>query len=315
MIESPQQQEAAAKSDAAVEVSIVIPTLASAERRDLLLRAVRSARASSVDGVCVIVCVNGTRWDGGSIAALEKEPGVELHRLSEASLPKAIAAGRAEVRTPYFGFLDDDDELLPGAVDARLRVLRSKQDCDLVAANGIRRTVAGDVAMLKGLDVVPGNPLRRLFEQNWLPSCGALFRTASVGREYFDDYHAYAEWTWLAFQLAMDAKRVAILDEPTFIVNDTAGSLSKSAAFRSAYLHLYRRMLARNPPGEIRRILHRRISDALHDMSCSALERRALAEAARLHLRSMLYPGGIQYLSYSRHILKAALTRNGTRAT
>ena len=294
----------------AAAVSIIVPTLASADRRDHLLRAVRSALAASHGTVKVIVCVNGGRSDADSISTVECIDGVELHKLAEPSAPKAVAYGRSKVTTAFFGFLDDDDELLPGSLDTKLRAFFLQPSCDVVAANGIRRTNGGDKIMLRRLNAVPLNPLGSLFEENWLPSCGALFRTATVGQSYFDDHHEYAEWTWLAYRLAIDGKRVAVVDEPTFIVNDTGGSLSKSTAYRNAFLALYERMLERKPPVSIRGVIRRRMANALHELSNDRLNEGELLESTRLHLRSLLLPGGLRYVSYSRRIGMAALLGN-----
>ncbi len=289
-------------------VSIVIPTLASVGRREQLRSAVQSVLADANGRVKAIVCVNGQRWDASVLAEVEKMGGVCVYKLAEPSLPKAIAYGRSVVKTEFFGFLDDDDELLPGAINERLKILVSKPDCDLVVSNGIRRTALGDQLLLTRLESVPADPLTSLFEENWLPSCGGLFRTATIGQGYFVDYHEYAEWTWLAYRLAIEGKRVAIVNRPTFVVNDTPGSLSKSVAYDNAYIALYRRMLDRNPKASIRKVILRRMASALHDQSSASLKRGETFDAARSHFHSLFLPGGLRFLSYTRHIARQALT-------
>jgi glycosyltransferase involved in cell wall biosynthesis len=291
-------------------VTIIVPTMASAERKAELARAIESVLNATVEKVSVIVCVNGNRSSADSIASIEAMPGVTVHRLAEPSLPKAIAFGRSIVRTPFFGFLDDDDQLLAGAIDARLRVLLAHEECDLVVSTGIRRNNNCDRMLLADLGTVSKDPLRALFKENWLPSCGALFRTASIGQQYFDDYHEYAEWTWLAYKLAIDGKRLATLDTPTFVVNDTEGSLSKGVAYRRAYLALFQRMLERNPPRDVFQLVRARIANQLHDLSCESLERGQIAAAIAQHLKSLLLPGGWRYVAYSRHIANALLKKS-----
>ena len=234
-------------------------------------------------------------------------PGVELHKLSEPSLPKAIAFGRSLVTTPFFGFLDDDDELLPESLDKRLEVLNGRPDVDFVVTNGIRRKGTSEEMVLEGLSSVPDDPLSKLVAQNWLASCGALFRTTSVGTRYFDDYHKYAEWTWLAYRLSIDGKRLAVIDEPTYVINETPGSLSTTSEYQRANVALYRRMLALDPPSHVRRLIRDRYTKAVHDLSDHCLRHSRLAEATLLHLKSLVAPGGLRYLPYSRHIAKAAL--------
>ena len=297
-----------AKKSDDCKVSIIIPTLASISRKLQLVRAVESVLSDAMDSVKCIICVNGNQWDATTIEALRSRKGVELHRLPEPSLPKAIAFGRSVVRTEFFGFLDDDDELLPGAINERVKTYLSKPNCDLVVSNGIRRTALGDQLLLTRLESVPADPLTSLFEENWLPSCGGLFRTATIGQGYFVDYHEYAEWTWLAYRLAIEGKRVAIVNRPTFVVNDTPGSLSKSVAYDNAYIALYRRMLDRNPKASIRKVILRRMASALHDQSSASLKRGETFDAARSHFHSLFLPGGLRFLSYTRHIARQALT-------
>lgn len=289
------------------KVSIVISTLATISRRLQLVRAVESVLIGAKNSTKCIICVNGNQWDPTTIDVLQNRPGVELHQLPEPSLPKAIAFGRSIVKTEFFGFLDDDDEMLPGAIDERLALHLSNPDCDLVVSNGIRRSASGDKTMLDRLESVPANPLTSLFEENWLPSCGGLFRTSMIGQGYFEDYHPYAEWTWLAYRLALEGKKVAIINTLGFVVNDTPGSLSKSVAYDNAYIALYRRMLERNPPSMVRKIILRRMANALHDQSTASLNRGAILEATRKHVESMLLPGGMRFASYSRHIAMQAL--------
>jgi glycosyltransferase involved in cell wall biosynthesis len=291
----------------AAQVTVVIPTLASATRHDCLLRAIESAKAASRAQVSIIVAVNGSHWNPDTVTAVERCEEVKVVRVESPSSPGAIAYGRRLVETEFFAFLDDDDELLPGGLDIRIEIMRSDAACDLVITNGKRRAQGRDSKMLSNLSSVEANPLRELFVDNWLPSCGALFRTSTIGPAYFDDYHDYAEWTWLAYRLAMDRKRIRALDALTFIVNDTPGSLSKSGKYRASYLGLYERMLNRNPPPDVRKEVQKRVSSALHDMSCDCLDRNELVNASRYHLRSLVSPSGFKYLSHTRNIALAFL--------
>lgn len=280
-------------------VSVIIPTLAEAQRMESLRRAIRSAESKTST---VVVCVNGSSSSADCITHLKSLENVKLLNLPEASLPRARAAGRQAVQTPFFTFLDDDDELLPGGLERRLAVLTSRPDIDLVITNGWRRQGGRQEVMLNQLASVSADPLLALFRENWLPSCGATFRTSSIGPEYFADMHGYAEWTWLAFRLSLDKKRVEVIDDITFAINDTPGSLSKSANYRAAYLHLYRRMLEVNPPDSVRKQIKRKISSFWHDLSAESLARGDLRRATWYHVRSLLSHGGLRYLAYTRHL-------------
>jgi hypothetical protein len=58
-------------------------------------------------------------------------------------------------------------------------------------------------------------PLRALKVQNWLASCGGLYRSRSVSIEYFDEEATYFEWTLLAYKLASKLK-MAFVDVPAY---------------------------------------------------------------------------------------------------
>lgn len=282
-------------------VSTIIATMAAPERGPMLQRAIASVRRSSAMPVAIIVVVNGPGADPAVIGWLKDQPDVQLDIVSLPSLPNALLRGRELVRTPYFSTLDDDDEYLGNAIDLRLGVMQ-ESGADVVVTNGFRRGHEGDRLSYQSLSRVPGNPLEELFRTTWLHNGNALYRSDSVGREFFADHHAYAEWTWLAYNLALKHKRIAVSETPTFIYHDTPGSLSKSAAYRAAYMSLYRKMLAANPPPAVVKCIKRRIQSGWHDESCHALDHGRRLEAVRYHFHS-LAAGGLRYFSFGRRLL------------
>jgi hypothetical protein len=275
--------------------------MAAPERGALLQRAVASVRRSSAMPVSIIVVVNGSRADPAVIGWLKDQRDVQLEIVAQPSLPNALLRGRELVSTPYFSTLDDDDEYLGNAIDLRLGIMQ-ETGADVVVTNGFRRCDGVDELSYESLRGVPGNPLEELFRTTWLHNGNALYRSDSVGREFFADHHAYAEWTWLAYNLALRHKRIAVSETPTFIYHDTVGSLSKSAAFRAAYMSLYSRMLEANPPPAVVRHIKRRIQSGWHDQSCHALDQGRRREALRYHLHS-LAAGGLRYFSFGRRLL------------
>lgn len=285
------------------QVSIIIATMAAAERASSLQRAIASVRAASSQPVQLIVVVNGNRRDPALLQWLSEQPDVQVAVSPPPSLPQALLRGRELVTTPYFGTLDDDDEFLPGTLDERLARLCAADQPDLVVSNGIRRSAEGDRQTYASLDNVQQQPLAALFQRTWLQSCNGLYRSTSVGPAFFADYHAYAEWTWLAFCLAQAGKRIAALDVLTYICHDTPGSLSKSPAYAAAYQDLYRRMMARRPPPDILNLVQRRLGASWHDVSVNALAEGRLLLAWKAHWQSLLAPGGSRYLAYSRRLL------------
>jgi hypothetical protein len=275
--------------------------MAAPERAELVQRAVLSVRRSSTLPVAIIVVVNGTRSDPELIGWLRAQHDVQLEIVARPSLPNALLRGRELVQTPFFSTLDDDDEYLGNALDLRLDAIRESA-ADVVVTNGFRYCSGTMRLSYDTLGKVPANPLEELFRTTWLHNGNALYRSDSVGAEFFANHHAYAEWTWLAYNLALRSKRIAVLEKPTFIYYDTPGSLSKSAAYRDAYMSLYRKMLAANPPSAVVRLIKRRIQAGWHDQSCYALDQGRRLEALRCHLYS-LAAGGLRYFSFGRRLL------------
>ncbi|MDR2839013.1 MAG: glycosyltransferase family 2 protein [Azonexus sp.] len=292
-----------------VEVTVIIPTMADMRRRDSLFRAIDSVIAASTRPVHIVVVANGNRRSAEVENALRNRNHLELLSLDVGSLPLALLVGRQAVKTPYFAFLDDDDEYLPGAIDARVAALASDDSCDFVVTNGYRYLDTGerraaDRLYLRNQDKISMAPLAALFYQNWLPSsCAGLFRSARIGVEYFEEPHPYAEWTWLAFKLCMAGKKVAVLDQPTFRINDTPDSLSKSSAYGEAYDELYQKMLAMNPPKSIATMIRAHIGRNFHHQADMLRKQREWRAAWNAHLKSLFYPGGLKYLPFSRHLV------------
>jgi glycosyltransferase involved in cell wall biosynthesis len=125
------------------EVSVVIPTY---ERADLVVRAVSSALAQNVDGLEVIVVVDGR--DEATCAELRM---LDDERLRVHVPPRRLGNADARnegvrlARGQWVAFLDDDDEWLAGKLEAQLRVVRaSTHRSPIVACRFIARDEAGD---------------------------------------------------------------------------------------------------------------------------------------------------------------------------
>lgn len=286
------------------KVTAIVPTLAERTRREGILAAIASLRGSSVDPVAILLVVNGSRFDPETLSILQAVDDVQIVQTEIGSLPHAIHVGRGLVQTPYFCFLDDDDEYLPGAIDRRIRMLEEDPSLSLVVTNGYRRTSSTETRALRPLDNVSRDPLRALFAGNWLASCGGLFRSDQVGEPYFRAMNPYAEWTWLAYCLSLDGLRVGAIDEPTFRINDTAGSASKSDAYRMAFFGLFQRMLDRHPPTDVQTMIRRRLADHSHDVADFERLRGNRREAWRYHIASLRSGHGWRYLAYTRYLLR-----------
>lgn len=287
-----------------MDTTVIIPTLAEHSRSDAIKRCIHSIRGSSNARTLVIVVVNSDRFDDAVCKWLRAQPDVVLEKIATPSAPAAVRHGRGLVETDFFSTIDDDDEYLPGSSDLKLSFLRSKPEADFLVANGYRRAhnIEALLYSKSELSRVATDPLGSLLRSAWLNSCNALYRSASVPVSFFEDHHPYAEWTWIGYKLVLSRRIAVSLDKPCFRVNVTPGSLSQSDLYRISYIKLFERMLALSPPQEVQRLLQAKQSAAWHDLSELSLSRGRRLEAMTRHLRSLLLPGGMRYLTYTRHL-------------
>ena len=181
----------------------------------------------------------------------------------------------------------------------------SEPKADLLVTNGYRMVGDCDALVYSDLSRVSAEPLVNLMSFNWLSSCNALYRTASVDLKYFEDSHPYGEWTWLAFKLAIDHKVIISIEAPTFRIHDTVASLSKSDAYFEAYEQLFNRMLGLGPPREVVRLVRQKLGAQYHAYAAASTKKGDRIGALKWHLRSLAMPGGFRYLSFSRHLLSS----------
>lgn len=140
----------------------------------------------------------------------------------------------------------------------------------------------------------------------WLASCGGLFRTSAIPEHYFDGRTAFLEWTWLAFQLVLDKRKIQFIDSRTFRVNDSPQSLSRSNAALFGQVRVLSDMLRYRVPPAIRGELRRKRASALHSVAYHQVRSGNLGSAWAFHLASMA-GGGWRYLSFTRHLLFGSL--------
>lgn len=251
----------------------------------------------------MIVLVNGQRFDPDLLSALRADQRLRVIYETAGSLPRALMLGREAVRGEYFGFLDDDDEYLPGSLSLRRRYLDANVDVDVVVCNGWRLTDGADVPFVSSFAQAVENPLMAMTRTNWLASCGGLYRTRAVDVGYFDERFKYLEWTLLGFKLAA-SRRLGFIDTPTFRIHDTPNSLSKSMGYQSGFAVVMAEILRLNLPAEVRRRVLTKLGDAHHSLSDLHRLRGEWGAAWRHHLISLRLPGGLGYLSYTRRLLR-----------
>lgn len=285
------------------DCTVIIATMAKESRRDSLLRAIDSVRDGNASTIEVLIVVNGDRYSPSLVELLGRRVDLSLIRLPSASLPSARYAGRKAVRSQFFAFLDDDDEYLPGAIDKRIAILSSDPKAGLVASNGFRFSGGKETLALNALIDVESDPLAAVLRENWLASCGGLYRTERIPAVFFEDMPQYLEWTWLAFRIASIGEVVRILPEPTFRINDTPKSESKSEAYMLSHVEVIDRMMRTTRRADILAMLGRMQSTALNCASNHYRKNGLLREAWRAHLRSLRQPGGLRYITYTRHLI------------
>ncbi len=284
-------------------VTAIIPTMADAKRHASLLAAIASIKQSTQHPLEIIVVVNGNRRCPLVMQALAKEAAVTIVTQDEPNLPQACAHGRRCATGEFFCFLDDDDEFLPGSIDLRLQPMLEDESVDVVVANGFRHTTNGDVVNLRSLPKPDEDSLLALFHENWLASCGGMFRMTSIEASAFAVMPRYLEWTWLAFSLCLANKKVFFVDQPTYRINPTVGSLSSSDEYILALGDTLQRMLRAAPPKLVRRRIRALQTSNDHLLAEHHLRRGNRMLALQAHARCIFSPTGFRYLPFSLRLL------------
>ena len=277
---------------------VIIRTYCSAERRDKLLRAVGSLLEQSAATRPIIV-VNGNRSDPALLAELSGNPRITVLS-TEGRLPEANRAGRQAVSADYFGFLDDDDYLLPHAIRHRLD---AADGADLVVSNGFVELSGQRELHMPDTAKIARDPFTALSSHNWLHNCAGLFRASAFPASFLEGIPHDFEWTWLAYKAVATGKAIRFLEEPDYVYADTPGSMSKSRAFLDAELDLYRMILSFDLSPRRRRTIRAKQARALHAASDRAIAAGDRKAAWRHHLASLLLPGGLRYLAFTRKLV------------
>ena len=225
--------------------TIIIPTLA--HRPKQLVRTIDSLLGQSCGQVVPLVVLNGDIYDRDFAETLQRRQDIRFVQIPTTGVARARYEGRKLVDTPYFGYLDDDDEYLPDALENRHRPFEINSDIDVVVGNGWRDEDGVQHPICRDIEAIASDPADALIDSNWLASCSALFKSETVGPEYFDCDYQYLEWTYLAIHLAL-TRNISFVAEPTFIINCTPNLLSNSVAYGAAYSKILKDVLAFDMP-------------------------------------------------------------------
>lgn len=298
------ESETSHSEDDRPRVDVVIRTLALETRERELLRALDGIQSQSYLAARPIVIVNGERYHPPLVKALQQRPGILFHYEREASAGRALAVGRNLVTAPYFMYLDDDDELVERGLQQLASHLAANSDWDVLITNGYFSSNADFRPMYLDLAAHAFHPLRGLFAECWLCPGASIFRTESISTEFLDVKRDYHEWTYIAFLLAVEGKRINFLDVATVTYYNTQESASKSFEYEEAALELLDTMKAdRRLDNETLAIMERKYRNVLHTLASKYWRRGAHRKAWHYHLRSMRPPFTFKYLLFSRKLL------------
>lgn len=284
-------------------LSVIVPTTASKAREQQLLRAIDSICGQVGLRAIPIVVLNGDRYDPDLRGYLSRRTDIRYVYHEEGSLPVALRIGRSLVDTEFFAELDDDDELLPTGLAARVSLMRRDESADLVVTNGYLQENGRRELNVPDFRAIEQNPIDALMRQNWLPSCAGLFRTCRIGPEFFENVPSYLEWTYLALRISLE-RNVRFLNEPTFVCNvDTQGSLSKSKDFVVKQGKALHQLLQLNISAPVLKQIYGKYAAALHHASTLELADGNYFSAWKWHILSMCHPSGVRYATYTRYLL------------
>ena len=294
-------------------ITVIIPTTAAPERHDFIRRAIESVLTQQGVEVGVLLVANGACCDEAFLDTLRATPGLTILRRAKGSLPLALMAGRDAVETPFFGELDDDDIVLPGGLRRLLDSLVQNPEADWAVGNAIVRCPQGtDRQSLRDLDAIRADPLRAMMQSNWLLPGSALFRTDRVPTGIFADMPKYLEWTYLAIALTLRQAPIFLTEPVTVHHIGLSHSIDLSREATFGRVAAFKQLIAMPLPQTVNRPLKGKLGALHHSCSMEHLQDGEIRQAWSCHLKSLLYPGGLAYLSFTRYLLRGALPATAT---
>ena len=214
---------------AAPAVSVVVPTY---ERRDLVVRAVRSVLAQTHRDFELIVVDDGST-DGTEGALRGLDPRLRYLWQENRGVAAARNAGLELARGEIVAFLDSDDRWLPHHL-ATVTEMLARHPQAVLATTSPRFRVAGreDPSRTRLID-----PLPLALGENFVgyPSGVAVRRDAVLAAGGFDERLRVCEGFDLALRMAVQGS-FALLRRRTIVHQHTRGSLMGRASDRGEYL-------------------------------------------------------------------------------
>jgi glycosyltransferase involved in cell wall biosynthesis len=289
-------------------VSVIIPTLATRERAEYLLRAIDSVFFQTNVHSIPIIIVNGLSYDRELFDSLTQRGDIRFAYREQASQPAAIKLGRELVDTPYFALLDDDDLLLPHAMITRLEGFQTYPHIDVVVTNGILNDQGHEVVNISDFSEIQCDPLNGFLKKNWLLTGSALFRAATIPPEIFDGMPQYLEWTYLAVRLCLEGKKILFVNNPTIVHFFSYDfSIDNSRQARLGRPKALKRILQLYLPHNVRVCFETSLTKANHEISKQYLKEYNIISAWSFHLKTLRCRSGWKYLFFFRDFYRKGL--------
>jgi glycosyltransferase involved in cell wall biosynthesis len=237
---------------------------------------------------------------------LATQPDVRVLHLRSGSHPLARRLGAELADGEFLAFLDDDDEFLPDTLAAKVAYFRQHPDVDVLVTDGLRVNGNGISRIFPPPDARAPDLVETMMRAPW-SACSLTLRADKVDLAVFDAELRHMEWTLTALLLARQG-RVGYLDEPTFRYYETTpDSLSKTVAHSLAGPEVWRRLSDCYAGTRYEGAVKRRYGSMCHNASHQYVRLGQLGCAWRMHVKSLLAPGGVAYLAYSVRLAFASL--------
>lgn len=283
-------------------VSIIIATAGTKARFNSLLRAIESCEKQKYINAKIIIILNGSNIDSALEGILIENTNLTIQYQEEGDYTKARNYGMSFINTDFFCFLDDDDLYIEDTLHLRCEALINNPSVDVVTTNGIIHIgKKNGLIFPEKMDL--SNPIDALLEQNWLASCSGMYRAKSISNIYFEKNTKHYEWTKTAFLIALD-KKILFLENSTFIINDTQGSLSESVEYLEYYPVFLKTLLSYPTANKTKSKIKIKITQGLHNISEYHLNNRNLVKALQYHVKCLTSFKGLRYLLFTRKFFR-----------
>lgn len=203
------------------KISIIIPYY-NAER--WIGRCADSLRTQ--EGLFEFLFVDDHSTDGSTAVLMKHadERFVFLQNIGRQGVSAARNHGLDNATGEWIGFLDADDELMPGAYEKFEKLLQT--DADIYQENHIRHYAEKGVTR-KMYDNAPGVYKLDNLPQAWFSTCNKLYRAKFLGGIRFDEEMRYAEDELFNLECLSRARKIHHGGDVLFRYNiENKGSLS-----------------------------------------------------------------------------------------